>query len=83
MVVQDRLWGVLIAATVNEQPLAPDTETRLASFTELVATAIANAPSAFEKTALTVMMRAHGDEAGKRMNVLRDQSVANIGMSRG
>jgi PAS domain S-box-containing protein len=42
--VEDRLWGVMTAASAD-QPLPPDTEARLASFTELVATAIANAES--------------------------------------
>jgi GAF domain-containing protein len=40
-----RLWGVIQAASTREQPLPPDTEARLASFTELAATAIANAES--------------------------------------
>jgi GAF domain-containing protein len=43
--VDGRLWGVIHAATTREQPLPADAETRLASFTELVATAIANADS--------------------------------------
>ncbi len=43
--VEGRLWGVIHAASTREQPLPVDTETRLASFTELVATAIANAES--------------------------------------
>jgi PAS domain S-box-containing protein len=43
--VEGRLWGVIHAASTGEQPLPEDTETRLASFTELVATAIANAES--------------------------------------
>jgi PAS domain S-box-containing protein len=43
--VEGRLWGVMTAASTAEEPLPPDTETRLASFTELVATAIANAES--------------------------------------
>jgi signal transduction histidine kinase len=38
-----RLWGVMVVASMREQPLAPDTEARLAAFTELAATAIANA----------------------------------------
>jgi signal transduction histidine kinase len=42
IVVEGRLWGVIFAGSTREQPLPPDTETRLASFTELVATAIAN-----------------------------------------
>ena len=45
IIVEGRLWGVMTAASSAEQPLPPDTETRLASFTELVATAIANAES--------------------------------------
>jgi GAF domain-containing protein len=43
--VQGRLWGVMTAASFAEEPLPVDTESRLASFTELVATAIANAES--------------------------------------
>src|SRR5207302_3931540 len=39
--VEDRLWGVMTVSTRRE-PLPPDTEERLANFTELVATAIAN-----------------------------------------
>jgi len=43
IIVDGRLWGVMTAASSAEQPLPLDTEARLASFTELVATAIANA----------------------------------------
>jgi signal transduction histidine kinase len=43
--VEGRLWGVIHAASTREQPLQADAETRLSSFTELVATAIANAES--------------------------------------
>jgi GAF domain-containing protein len=42
IVVDGRLWGLIAAGSSLEQPLPPDTETRLASFTELVATAVAN-----------------------------------------
>jgi signal transduction histidine kinase len=45
IIVEDRLWGVMTAASSVEQPLPSDTDARLASFTELVATAIANAES--------------------------------------
>ena len=45
VIVEGRLWGLIFAGSTLEQPLPPDTETRLASFTELVATAIANADS--------------------------------------
>jgi signal transduction histidine kinase len=43
IIVDGRLWGVMTAASSAEQPLPSDTEARLASFTELIATAIANA----------------------------------------
>ena len=41
VIVQGRLWGAMIASSVDEHSLPLDTEARLASFTELVATAIA------------------------------------------
>ena len=44
VVVEGHLWGVM-TATSTEGPLPTDTDARLASFTELVATAIANAES--------------------------------------
>jgi GAF domain-containing protein len=43
IIVQDRVWGALITCSVDQHPLPLDTEARLASFTELVAAAIANA----------------------------------------
>jgi GAF domain-containing protein len=45
IMVDGRLWGVLPADSTLEEPLPADTEARLASFTELLATAIANAES--------------------------------------
>ena len=45
ILVEGRLWGVVIAGSTQDEPLPPRTEARLASFTELVATAIANAES--------------------------------------
>ena len=45
IMVEGRVWGALGVAASTEQPLPPDAEGRLASFTELVATAIANAES--------------------------------------
>ena len=67
IVVQGRLWGVLIATTVNEQPLAPDTETRLASFTELAATAIANAQAQADVAASRARILAAADETRRRI----------------
>ena len=45
IVVEGRLWGTLIAATSQTEPLPEDTESRIGEFTELVATAISNAES--------------------------------------
>src|SRR3954454_25282432 len=46
--VEARVWGVLIVACTREEPLPSETETRLAGFTELVATALANAQARVE-----------------------------------
>ena len=42
IVVDGRLWGVIIASSKTDAPLPVDTESRIAAFTELVATAISN-----------------------------------------
>ena len=42
IVVAGRVWGVMVASSIEPETLPPDTEGRLADFTELVATAIAN-----------------------------------------
>ena len=44
--VQGRTWGVMILTTNRAEPFPPETESRLEDFTELVATAIANASGA-------------------------------------
>jgi GAF domain-containing protein len=41
--VEGRLWGAITMGSVRDVPLPPDTETRLGQFTDLMATAIANA----------------------------------------
>jgi signal transduction histidine kinase len=43
IVVEGKLWGALMAATRRVEPLPGDAATRIAAFTELVATAISNA----------------------------------------
>jgi signal transduction histidine kinase len=43
--VEGRLWGAIVAASTHEEPLPPETESRLGEFTELMATAIANTES--------------------------------------
>ena len=48
IVVAGHTWGVIAASTRSERSFPPDTEARISSFTELVATAIANAESSVE-----------------------------------
>ena len=60
IVVDGRLWGVMIAGRNVEEPLPEETEARLASFTELVATAIANAESRDEVARLAEEQAALG-----------------------
>jgi GAF domain-containing protein len=43
VVVEGRLWGAMVTGTAQDEPLPPQTESRLGQFTELIATAIANA----------------------------------------
>jgi signal transduction histidine kinase len=46
--VEGCLWGVMAVASGQERPMPADTEERLAAFTELVGTAIANAQARVE-----------------------------------
>jgi signal transduction histidine kinase len=52
IVVEGRLWGSMTAATNRSEPLPADTESRIAEFTELVATAISNAEARDELSKL-------------------------------
>ena len=67
VIVEGRLWGVIFAGSTLEQPLPADTEARLASFTELVATAIANTDSRAELMASRARIVAAADEARRRI----------------
>jgi signal transduction histidine kinase len=70
IVVEGRLWGVITASSRPEQSLPADTEAGLASFTELVATAIANAEARTELAASRARIVAAADE--ERRQVVRD-----------
>jgi signal transduction histidine kinase len=66
IVVEDGLWGaMLLGSSRGRLPL--DTEERLEKFTELVATAIANAESRSELTASRRRIVAASDEARRRI----------------
>ncbi len=45
IIVSGHPWGVIVAAWIHGKPAGPATEARLGQFTELVATAVANAES--------------------------------------
>jgi len=65
--VEGRLWGVMIVAFADEQLPPSDIETRLAGFTELVATAIANAEARAEAIASRARIMAAADQARRRI----------------
>ena len=67
IVVDDRLWGAVVAAAAGPEPLPPGTESRLADFTELVATALANADSRDQLTASRARVVAAGDASRRRI----------------
>jgi PAS domain S-box-containing protein len=67
IVVEGRLWGVIAVGSTNPEPLPSGMELRLAEFTELVATAIANAESRAELTASRARIVAASDEARRRI----------------
>jgi signal transduction histidine kinase len=67
IIVEGRLWGVMGVASSGEQPLPSDAEARLASFTELVAMAVANAESRAELKASRARIVTAGDEMRRRI----------------
>jgi len=65
--VDGRLWGVIIAASASEAFLPADTEARLAGFTELVGTALANTQAQAALTASRARIVAAADTARRRI----------------
>jgi signal transduction histidine kinase len=70
IIVGGRVWGVIAASTTRAAPFPPDTESRIADFTELVATAIANAEASADLVASRARVLTAADEA--RRGVVRD-----------
>jgi len=70
ILVEGRLWGAIVTGTTGDDPFPPETESRLGQFTELMATAIANADARDQLTASRARMLTAGDEARRR--VVRD-----------
>jgi signal transduction histidine kinase len=68
IVVEARLWGVLfLHSKQSHQPFARNAESRLTGFTELVATAVANAEGRAELVASRARIVAAADEARRRI----------------
>jgi signal transduction histidine kinase len=67
IIVEGRLWGVMTIRSSREQPMPADTEVRLANFTKLVATAIANAESRAALAASRARIVAGADEMRRRI----------------
>jgi len=67
VVVAGSLWGAMAVASSTETPLPPDTEARLAAFTELIAMAIANAEAHDELSASRARVVASADETRRRI----------------
>jgi PAS domain S-box-containing protein len=67
IVVSGRPWGAIVAAWMHPDMAGGDTEVRMAQFTELVATAVANAESSAELAASRRRIVATADEARRRI----------------
>jgi signal transduction histidine kinase len=70
IVVEGRLWGVIIANWRGDEPPPAGTEDRMAQFAQLLDTAIANADSRDQLTASRARLLTEGDAARRR--VVRD-----------
>jgi signal transduction histidine kinase len=67
VVVEGRLWGVVIAFSTGEEPQPEGVEARMIDYTELVGTAIANAESRAKLTAARARLVAATDETRRRI----------------
>jgi signal transduction histidine kinase len=65
--VEGRLWGAIAVGSIDEEPLPAGIEARLAGFTELAATAVANAEARAEVTASRARIVAAADQARRRI----------------
>jgi signal transduction histidine kinase len=63
--VQGRIWGAVIVATAGDEPMPPETETRLSEFADLVALAL-DAASAKEELIESRARIVHAGDAARR-----------------
>jgi PAS domain S-box-containing protein len=67
VIVEGKVWGALIAGTDSDELLPAGAELRVASFAELIATAISNATTRSELIASRARIVAASDEARRRI----------------
>jgi PAS domain S-box-containing protein len=67
IVVEGRVWGAVVAAWGPQRSAPTEAEARVAQFTELIATAVANAASRAELRASRARVVAAADEARRRI----------------
>jgi PAS domain S-box-containing protein len=67
VVVEGRLWGVIVSSWSEKQSPPPDAEGRLRQFTELVASAVANADHRAELVASRARVVAAADAARRKI----------------
>ena len=67
IIVGGTLWGAITALSAIEHPIVDDTETRMAEFTDLVGTAIANTQAHSDLMASRARIVAAGDESRRRI----------------
>jgi signal transduction histidine kinase len=70
IVVEGKLWGAIVASTLDPHALPADTELRIGQFTELVATAISNVEARTDLAASRARIIAAADD--ERRRVVRD-----------
>ncbi|WP_244247093.1 DUF4118 domain-containing protein [Nocardioides euryhalodurans] len=67
VVVDGQLWGVMVAASVSEARMPAGTESRLSQFTELAATAVANAQTRAELNLSRARIVTSADQARRQI----------------
>jgi signal transduction histidine kinase len=65
--VEGRLWGVVTATMTRDEPLAPDAEARLADYTDLIATTVANAQARADLAASRARVVVAADQTRRRI----------------
>ena len=66
IIVDGHVWGAAIVGSTRPEPVPPDTEARVGDFTDLVATAIANAETRSQLTASRARIISAADGARRR-----------------